>query len=157
MIEIEDNDELKSYIVDGVAKFDGSIICDFDIDVEANIIACDIHAKNIDANDITANVIRANDVNAYDVCVNAITANNIEVNNMDADTIDANDIKYYAFCIAYSSFNCASVVGSRGNSIHKCLDEPIEIVKRVHQVTVQGNKFNLTKEELETLKKQLKW
>jgi hypothetical protein len=166
---INDNEELKSYIVDGVVKFNESIKCCFDIFIDAdikahnirahnikakNIRAHNIDAHNIDACNIDANNIDAHNIKAYDIGSNKIKANNIKADNIKAYSIEAYDILYYAFCIAYSSFKCSNIVGRRVNSIHKCLDNEIEIKKT--EINLQGQKFKLSLQEVNNLKQQLK-
>ena len=136
---IKDNEELKSYIVDGVAKFNESIKCDFDICIDADIDAHNIKAINIEARNIKADDIEAS---------------NIDAHNIGAINIKAHNISYYAFCIAYLSLECSSIKGRRTNSIHKCLDKEIEIKKT--EINLQGQTFKLNKSELENLKNQLK-
>ena len=121
---IKDNEELKSYIVDGVATFNDSIKCDFDICINADIEAWNIEAWKINANNINANNIKAL------------------------------NISYYAFCIVYDSFECSSIKGRRENSIHKCLDSDIEIIKK--EIKLQGKTFKLSLQELNDLKEQIK-
>jgi len=41
----------------------------------------------------------------------------------------AEKIDYYAFCIASESLICGIIEGRRENSIHACLDKPIEYIK----------------------------
>lgn len=84
----------------------------------------DIDAWNINAWDISAG-----DINAWDINAHEINAKNINADDINAKKIDAGNIKYWAFCIAYSSFKCKSVKGRRVNSIHKCLDQEIEFIK----------------------------
>jgi len=136
---IKDNQELKSYIVDGVAKFNESIKCDFNICIDA-----DIEADNIEAHNIEADNIEAHNIYAW----------NINADNIDAYDINADNISYYAFCIAYNSFKCSSIESRRENSIHKCLDSEIEIKKT--QINLQGQTFKLSLQELNNLKQQLK-
>jgi len=71
---IKDNEELKSYIKNGVIAFEESIECDFDIDVDASIIAWDINARNIKARNI-----KAGDISYYASCIsyNSIKCNSI--------------------------------------------------------------------------------
>ena len=126
---IKDNEELKSYIVDGVAKFNESIKCDFDICIDADIDAHNIKAINIEAR-------------------------NIKADDIEASNIEADSILYYDYCITYHSLTCSNIKGSRTNSIHKCLDKEIEIKKT--EINLQGQTFKLNKSELENLKKQLK-
>ncbi len=98
-----------------------------------NINAYDIDAKNINAKNINADNINARNINAYDIDANNIKvcnidAYNIKAGNIDAHNINAYDIKYYAFCIAYQSLKCKSILGRREKSFHKCLDQEIEII-----------------------------
>ena len=169
MKTIKDNEELKSYIVNGEVKFSESIKCDFSIYIDAdiqahdiqadNIQAGDIQARNIDAHDIEAlNIdahnIDARDIRAINVSAHNIDARNIKADNVDAISVDADNISYYAFFIAYSSLKCYSIVGMRCNSIHKCLDAEIETKKT--EINLQGKIFNLSLQELNNLKQQLK-
>lgn len=55
-----------------------------------------------------------------------INAQDIDAENINARNIDALYISYYAFCIAYQSFKCKSITGSRRNAVHMCLDGEIE-------------------------------
>ena len=171
---IKDNEELKSYIVDGVAKFNESIKCKFNICIDAdidahnidaysvearNIKASDIDAWNIESGEIDAWNIKADGIDAYNIKASNIYASNIEAydieaRNIKARNIDADRISYYASCIAYQSLKCLSIEGRRENSIHKCLDSEIEIKKK--EIIFQGQTFKLNKSELENLKKQLK-
>ena len=116
---IKDNEELKSYIKDGSIVFDESIVCEFDINVNANITAWDI--------------------TAWDITAHNITADNITANNITADNITAADISYYAFCISYKNIECTSIKGRRENSFHKCLDgelkiKPQEVVMTIAEI-----------------------
>jgi hypothetical protein len=166
---INDNEELKSYIVDGVVKFNESIKCCFDIFIDADIKAYSIEAYSIEAYsieayDIDAHNIKAHNIKAYDIDAHNIKAYSIEADNIKAYSIEADNIKaysieaydilYYAFCIAYSSFKCSNIVGRRVNSIHKCLDNEIEIKKT--EINLQGQKFKLSLQEVNNLKQQLK-
>ena len=75
--------------------------------------------------DINANSIKAHDIKADD-----IKAENIDAWNIDAWNIDANDINYFAFCITHQSLICKTIEGRRKNSLHACLDQPIEYIKQ---------------------------
>ena len=141
---IKDNEELKSYIVDGVAKFNESIKCDFNICINADIKAINIKAYNI----------KAHDIDARDITAFNIKARDIKAHDIDALDIDAYNISYYSYCIAYESLECASIEGRRKNSIHKCLDSEIKIKKT--EISLQGQTFNLSLQELNNLKEQLK-
>ena len=137
---IKDNDELQTYIKDGVIKFNDDIKCDFDINVNADIDALDIHAWNINAHDIDANNIHAYNIEALD-----INARNIHAQNISAGNINAEKISYFAFCIANISLKCESIEGRRSKSIHKCLDKEIEFIKR-HTIKIDGKEIKLSEE-----------
>ena len=109
------NQELNTYVFqDGETHL--SVKFNFDLKINANIDARNIDARNIDAWDIHAGNIDARNIHA----------GNIDALDIDAWDIDAGDINYYAVCIARKSFKCYSIKGRRENSIHLCLDNPIE-------------------------------
>ena len=66
-------------------------------------------------------------IDAYNITAGNIKAWDIKAGNITAGNIKADNIEYYAFCIAYHSLECKSISGIRENSIHKCLDQEIEI------------------------------
>ena len=125
----------------------------FDLCVDANIMACDINAGNIVAWTITAGDITARDITAHDIATHNIDAHNIKAcnieacnivyaNNIDAMNIEAGDIYagdigafdidacnicFNAFCIAYKNIKCTSIKGRRENHIAKALDGEIII------------------------------
>ena len=84
----------------------------FDLEVSANIVACDIIACKIKAHDIYANDIKADE----------IIANNIHTHDIKAIDIKADDISYYAVCFAYNNIKCKSIEGRRKNAKHFVLD-----------------------------------
>ena len=86
------NEELKSYIVDGVAKFNESIECDFDICIDANIEAYNIKARNIEAHNIEARNIEASNIKAYNIEAWDIKAYNIKAWDINASDIEASNI-----------------------------------------------------------------
>ena len=160
-------------------KFAGNIDV-WDIDAK-DIVARNIDAWNIDANNIEANNIKAWDIkanniytdniDAKDIKAGVIVAINIKANNIkarkiiagniEANNIDAKDIKFYAFCIAYFSFKCVSVIGGRKNansdvnsSVVLCLDNEIEFKtdKNNELIEIGGKKYEIT----DDLKKALK-
>jgi len=105
-----------------------------DINIEANIDATNIDAFyikawDIDAKNIKADDIKAYDIEAYDIDAGDIKAWDIIAGDIKANNIEANDIKYYAFCITYESLKCKTIKGERKNSLHACLDQPIEYIK----------------------------
>ena len=89
----------------------------FDLEVSANIVACDIIACKIKAHDIYANDIKADE----------IIANNIHTHDIKAIDIKADDISYYALCFAYNSIKCKSIEGRRKNAKHFVLDGKLEV------------------------------
>ena len=127
---IKDNEELKSYIVNGSIVFNESIQCNFDIHVNANIDAANIKADNI---------------KAY----------NIDAANIDAHNIEAHDISYYAFCVSYGDIICTSIRGRRNNSFHKCLDGKLTIKEETKKIVINGKEIALSLESFEALKKSL--
>ena len=122
---IKDNEELKSYIVNGSIVFKESIQCNFDIHVNANIDAYDIKAYNI---------------KAY---------------NIDAYNIEAYNISYYAFCVSYGGIICTSIKGRRNNSFHNCLDGMLTIKEQTKKIIIDGKEIELSNESFEALKKSL--
>lgn len=84
----------------------------FDLNIWANIIANDIHAKNIVAGDMDARDIKAGNITAGDISALDITAQ---------------DINFYAVCYAYKSIVCKSIRGGRKNSKYFTLDGEVII------------------------------
>lgn len=78
------------------------VVFNFNLDVTANINACNISACNINAWNI-----KARDINAW---------------NIYADNID-----YYAVCFAYYNIKCKSIIGRRKNAKHFVLDGKLEV------------------------------
>jgi hypothetical protein len=138
----KDNEELKSLIVDGNIIIQDNIMCNFNIDVKANIKAWSIKSWDIKANDIDAR-----NIDAWNIDVNA---------SIKAWNIKAGDVSYYAFCVAYKDIECESVKGLRNNSFHKCLDGKLTIKEKLKQITIHGRTFRLNKKNIEDLKSQLK-
>ena len=95
-----------------------------------DINACNINACNIKAWDIKVGNIKAWDIKACNINACNINACNINTCNINAGDINAGDIVYYALCVAYSSFKCISVSGTRDNSKHFCLDQDIEYLTK---------------------------
>ena len=122
--------------------FDCEIPCNIkvfgDIDAYNIKVYGNINAYNIDAHNITA----GSNITAG----NIIDAHNIKAHNIIARNIKAHNIKYYVLCIAYQSLKCQSISGTRENSLHKCLDQEIEIIKE-EKVTIE-----LTQEQLNKIK-----
>ena len=145
-------DFLKAFpIKDGIINLEyNSVILLFNLDIpRINIInaqdinaleninaqdinAWDINARDINARDIKAWNIKAWDINAQDISAwnikdRNINARNIRAHNIDAWNISAQNIIYYAVCFAHTNITCKSIVGTRKNAKHFCLDGQITI------------------------------
>lgn len=144
MIIIQTPEDMKKYydkdtntyrFVDGNGNRD-DVTIQCDINVNSNIYARNIYARDVNARNIYAWDVNAKDANAWDVNAKDVNALNIDARNVDARNvdawnvnalnIDALNILYYAVCIAYETFKCKSVKGRRENSVHMCLDGEIE-------------------------------
>ena len=139
------DEKTNTYIFKENGEYIDLVIFDFNLDVEANIGACDIdaldikahniHAWNIDARYIDTKNIKANNINAYDIYANNINAwnidvvNNIKAGNIEANYINALDINYHAVCFAYKNIKCKSIKGRRENHKHFALDGKIEVLE----------------------------
>lgn len=135
-MKITTQQELEKLIA--TADESNTIVLNEDLEITFSCeIPCNIKAYDIKAYDIDAYYIEAGNIKADDIDAHHITADNINVYN----------IKYYAFCIAYQSLQCKSISGTRENSLHKCLDQEIEIVKKEEKVTIE-----LTQEQLNKIK-----
>ena len=139
MKEIEGDLILKeNYSIDDNLIVHGNIICEGGLwninagDIKAwNIEAGDINAIDIDAWNIKAWDIEARDIEARNIKAWDIKAGDIKAWNIEAGDINALNIKYYAVAVAYNSFKCKSIKGSRKNSKHFCLDGEIKILEGV--------------------------
>lgn len=110
-----------------------SVVFSFDLNINSNIIACDIYAKNIKARNINAWDIYARDIIAHniialDVSASDINANDIDAWNIYAFNIIANNIIYYAVCVTYKNIKCKSIKRIEGAK-HFVLDGEIEVVE----------------------------
>ena len=92
-----------------------------------DIKALDIKALDINARDINAWDINAWDINAWNINAQDIKACNINAQDINARNINARDIKYYAICSAYQNITCKSIIGTRENAKHFCLDGKVII------------------------------
>ena len=110
-------------------KFIDEIIINFDLNVESDIIVCDISApsitaKNIqawditaweinacdiDSNDINAGMIKARDIDGLHIKSMNIYARDIDAYRIDAVNIYARDIVYNVTCRTYEDFKCNSI------------------------------------------------
>ena len=108
------DEKANTYIFKEDDEYIDLVIFNFDLDIKANIDACDINARNINACNINAGNINACDINAVDI---------------EALDIKARDINYDIICCAYKNIKCKSINGRRENSwhLHFVLDGKIEI------------------------------
>ena len=95
------NEESNTYIFKEDDKYIELVVFNFNLEVNANIKAYDIHARNINVRDIEVGNIRAwaikaNNIDAYDLdCCDDIVVKNINVCSINAHDIEADDIKTY--------------------------------------------------------------
>ena len=95
------NEESNTYIFKEDNKYIELVVLNFNLEVNANIKAYDIHARNINVRDIKVGNIRAwaikaNNIDAYDLdCCDDIVVKNINVCSINAHDIEADDIKTY--------------------------------------------------------------
>lgn len=111
------NKETNTYVFKEDSKYIDLVIFNFDLDIKANIDACDINARDINAWNIESCDINAININAYDITADDINAYDIKANN----------IIYFAVCFAYKNIKCKSIKGRRENAEHFVLDGKIEI------------------------------
>ncbi len=145
--------EIEADIKNGELFVDDDLTITFDCTIDAsinawninagNINALDIDARDINARNINALNIKAGDINArnikaWDINARDINARNIDAEDIKARNIDAEDIKarninavsisYYAICVAFHTFTCQKIEGTRENAKHFCLDSDIKIL-----------------------------
>ena len=135
--------EIEADIKNGELFVDDDITITFDCTIDAGIIAWDINAEDIKARNITSlnitalNIIARNikawDINARDINARNIDAEDIKARNIDAEDIKARNINavsisYYAICVAFHTFTCQKIEGTRENAKHFCLDSDIKIL-----------------------------
>ena len=113
--------ETNTYVFKENGEYIDLVVFNFYLDINANIDAMDIKAKNInvldiDSTDINALHINANDINAW---------------NINATDINANDISYFAVCFAYNNIKCKSIKSKsrRINAKHFVLDGKLEVLE----------------------------
>ena len=111
------DEENNSYYFKEDNEYIDLVIFNFDLDIKANIDACDINARDINAWNIESCDINAININAYDIIADDINAYDIKANN----------IIYFAVCFAYENIKCKSIKGRRENAEHFVLDGKIEI------------------------------
>ena len=95
------NEETNTYIFKENDEYIDLVIFNFNLEVNANIKAYDIHARNINARDIEVGNIRAwgikaNNIDAYNLdCCDDIIVKNINACGINAHDIEAVDIETY--------------------------------------------------------------
>ena len=147
-MKITNQQELDKLIA--TADKTNTIVLDEDLEITFNCeIPCNIKVfGDIDAYNIKVyGNIDAHNIIAGNIDARNIDAHNINAGNIKAYNIKSRNIEYYALCIAYESLKCESISGTRENSLHKCLDQEIEIVKEEETVTIE-----LTQEQLDKIK-----
>ncbi len=112
----------------------------FDLNIDANILAGNIIARNIKAldistRDILACYITARHITAWDIKVYYISAWDITAKN-----ITANVIEYHTVCYVYKNITCQAIRGYRKNSEHFCLDGEIIIRGENEDVCIESSK-----------------
>ena len=83
------NKETNTYIFKENGEYIDVVMLNFDLKVEANIIARDINACNINVYSISARNISAYDINAWNIISCDINAHNINASDIGADNINA--------------------------------------------------------------------
>lgn len=96
------NKKTNTYVFKEKGEYIHLVVCDFNLDVEANIDVLNIHAYNIYALDIEASIIIA-------------------------DNIRARNITYYDLCFATDSIKCNSIEPQSINAKHFVLEGTLEI------------------------------
>ena len=125
--------EIEADIKNGELFVDDDITITFDCTIDAGIIAWDINAEDIKARNITslninARNIIARNIKAWDINARDINARNIDAEDIKARNINAVSISYYAICVAFHTFTCQKIEGTRENAKHFCLDSDIKIL-----------------------------
>lgn len=111
------DEKANTYIFKEDDEYIDLVIFNFDLDIKANIDACDINARDINAWNIESCDINAININAYDIIADDINAYDIKANN----------IIYFAVCFAYENIKCKSIKGRRENAEHFVLDGKLEV------------------------------
>ena len=109
--------ETNTYVFKENGEYIDLVVFNFDLDINANIDAMDIKAKNINVLDIDSTDINALDINALD----------IKANDINAWDIIANDITYFAVCFAYNNIKCKSIKGRAPTTNHFVLNGKLEV------------------------------
>ena len=159
---------INTYVFKENNKYIELVTFNFDLNIEANIVAKDINARNIKAFNIFADNINAKNIQSYNIKSEDIYAKNIRALaihswNLDADDIKANDIEAYyitakdiyasdisavnieandissfAVWVAYKTIKCKSISGRVDNANHFVLDGKF-VVKNGTQRSTRSN------------------
>lgn len=121
------DEKSNTYIFAENKKYIEKIIFNFDLDVEANIQACCIKAKEIRAYDVYAYRIDAKCVNSSDIKACYIYVNNINADDISALYIIADYISYRVVCYAYNSIKCKQIKGRIKGAQHFVLEGKLEV------------------------------
>ena len=121
------NKEINTYVFKENGEYIDLVVFNFDLDVTANISACNISVCNINARNISACNINANDINAWNIYARDIITRDINACDINAWNIYADNIDYYAVCFAYYNIKCKSIKGRRKNTKHFVLDGKLEV------------------------------
>ena len=131
-------------------KFIDEIIINFDLNVESDIIACNISATTITAKNIRACSITAWEINACDINSSIINAGVIQARDIIASSINtmefyardikafriaainiyARDIVYVTMCSAYEDFKCNSIKFGQQNPLHYTIYGKLEVAEK---------------------------
>ena len=121
MIILKNKEEMKKYYVEetNTYVFNEDVEFLFDVEVDANIYACDIHVHgDIKAYDINVMDITANNINSDTIDASDIRAMDIDACDIKSWSIKARDISYFTVCYAYKDIECNSIKGAFSNSKH---------------------------------------
>ena len=141
------DEESNTYVFKENNKFIDIVNFNFDLEVDANIIAYNVRAFNIrslnikvydmdtwniDADYIEAHIINSDDINAkkikaWDIKASYINSIEIKSKTINAYYINAKYIDYDAFCFAYSGIICNTIKSAYKNAKHFVLNGTIEI------------------------------
>ena len=141
------DEETNTYVFKENNKFIDIVNFNFDLEVDANIIAYNVRAFNIrslnikvydmntwniDADYIEAHIINSDDINAkkikaWDIKASYINSIEIKSKSINAYYMNAKYIDYEVFCFAYSGIICNTIKSAYKTAKHFVLNGTIEI------------------------------
>lgn len=124
-------EEINTYVFKEDGKYIDVIVFNFDLDVEANICAYNIEARNIHARYINAWNIHARYVNASDIDACDIDVKKINAWDIKARNIVAQYIHYYAVCYARNNIKCERIKRGMPNAKHFVLEGKLEVENEI--------------------------